>query len=378
MPNDSASFSSLHARGSRRRRPGAGAAAAGAAIGALLWSAPAPAFFQQTSLEGPVGTDIGGVWLSVQQILPEFRIQFSRPAQGPILPFKVAPIPASLEPVLGKHPKGVSISECTDAAKCADYGIFVGDVLVKVNSAEVNDVAAFDRALTTPAPNILLSIRRPAMKMTTARLIKIKYAASQGSGEGVSAVGGETVDIQALDLRLPFADKLEETRRTHELWQAAAADLKALETAWPTLPLNNPLYFLKGKHRLVAASDYDEALSADQSLKGTKSALVMDLEGAPQKGSAGGKNIDVYGFESVTSKRMEGAYVTVAMASAPFPINVEFKGRFVMTRIADWSDQDVKALEAAEAAKKPKEDLGAYKLAPDVPPSTKAATPPVP
>lgn len=370
MPSDSFSFSYFRVRRARCRR--AGAAAVIGAVGVLLLPGGAPAFVQQTTVEGPIGGDIGGVWLSVQQIVPEFRVQYPRPAEGRPVPFKVGPIPADLEPLVGKHPKGVAVTELLDAGQCADFSIMTGDIVVKLNSTEVADVAAFEQGLSSLPQTVVLTIRRPAIRMTTARLIKIKYSVSKGGSEGISAVDAENADVQVLDVQLPFADKLEETRRTHQLWQASASDIKSLADSWPGLPANEPSLFMKGKHRLVAASDYDEALSGDEGLKGTKQALLVDLDGNPVRGSSGGKIVDVYGFESVTPQRIEGSYVTVAMASAPFPINVEFKGRFVMTRVADWSDKDDQIRKAAAAEKKPKENLDSYKLAPEVPDPPKA------
>ncbi len=371
MPSDSISFSHSRVRHSRYDR--AAAAAVAGAIGVLLLPGWARAFMQQTTVEGPVGSDIGGVWLSVQQILPEFRIQYSHPDEGRPVPFKVGPIPAELEPLTGKHPKGVVITELTDAGKCSELGLLSGDIVFKLNSTQVSDVAAFEQALTALPPTVVLTIRRPAIRMTTARLIKINYSVSKAGTEGISAVGSEAADVQVLDVTLPFADKLEETRRTHEFWQASASDIKSLADSWATLPAGNPSLFLRGKHRLVAAESYDEALSGDEGLKDSKQVLLMDMDGNPIRGSSGGKIIDVYGFESVTPQRIEGSYVTVAMASAPFPINVEFKGRFVMTRVTDWSNKDDQLRKAAAAQKKPKEDLDSYKLAPDVPAAKKPA-----
>lgn len=371
MPSDSISFS--HSRVRRDCRHRVAAAAVAGAIGVLLAPGRAPAFLQQTTVEGPVGADIAGVWLSVQQILPEFRVQYPRPAEGRPVPFKVGPIPADLEPVIGKNARGVVITELTDAGTCAEYGIIAGDVVLKLNSSEMADVTAFEQALKTVPQTVMLTIRRPAIQMTTARLIKIKYSASTGGQEGMSAIGSENADVQLLDVKLPFSDKLEETRRTHRLWQPSKSDLESLADSWPTLPPSDPLLFMKAKHRLVAAGNYDEALSDDESLKGSKQALLMDLDGSPVRGASGGKIIDVYGFQSQTPQRIEGSYVTVAMAAAPFPINVEFKGRFVMTRIADWSDKDDQIRKAAAAANKPKENLDSYKLAPDIPESAPKA-----
>ncbi|MBI5506432.1 MAG: hypothetical protein HY899_16690 [Deltaproteobacteria bacterium] len=377
MPSDSFSFSHFRVRRTRHHRRAAAAAVAGA-IGLLLLPDGARAFVQQTTVEGPIGGDIGGVWLSVQQIVPEFRVQYPRPAEGRPVPFKVGPIPADLEPLVGKNPKGVVVTELLDAGKCAEFSIMAGDIVRKLNSTDVADVAAFEQGLQSLPQSVVLTIRRPAIRMTTARLIKIKYSVSKGGSEAISAIGGENADIQVLDVRLPFADKLDETRRTHQLWQAAAADIESLAGSWPTLPVSDPPLFMRGQHRLVAASDYDESLSGDEGLKGTKHALLVDLDGNPVRGASGGKIVDVYGFESMTPQRIEGSYVTVSMASAPFPINVEFKGRFVMTRVADWSDKDDQLRKAAAAEKKPKEDLDSYKLAPEVPEAPKAPAPAAP
>jgi hypothetical protein len=115
----------------------------------------------------------------------------------------------------------------------------------------------------------------------------------------------------------------------------------------------------------VSKSAYDESLLADKSLQNASFAVVMDLKSNPGRGG-GGQVIDVYGIESLDSKKMSGSYVSVTMANAPFPINIEFKGRFEMTKVAEWSDEDDK-LRAAEDAKRPKEDLDKIKTLPDVP-----------
>lgn len=325
----------------------------------------ASAFFQQTKLEGVVGSDIGGVWLSVQQIVPEFRITFQKASLASGLPFTVAPIPADLEPVTGKNPEGVSISACPNAAFCAEYGLIVGDIVIRVNNTDVKDPAAFAAAMENPPNSILLSVRRPELKMTTSRLIKIRYR-SEGKDTGDGSELQETVEVKVLDVAVPFADQIEATRQSHAFFQPSAEQLEDLGKKWAALPLNAPLQLLSGQHRFVAQSHFDDALAADPALARSKFAIVLNMDGNPIQGR-GGKVIDIYGIESMDAKTMEGTYVTATIASAPFPINVEFKGRFRMTRVADWSDEDDK-LREAEAKKRPKEDLDKFKTLPDVPP----------
>lgn len=359
-------FSSSNGSGFPRRQTLAGVLAA-----ALLVSTDASAFLQQTTLEGAVGADIGGVWLSVQHIMPEFRITYPKPAQGRAVPFTVGPIPADLEPATGKNPKGVVVVQCSDPAQCEEQGILVGDIILAVNSVEVADPAAFEARIQNLPASVMLSMRRSAIRMTTAKLLKIRYQAGAAEAEGASTLGEEKVDLRILDVALPFAKQLEGTRTTNTFFEPTTADLEAVGKDWAGLPPSSPVLFVNGKHRFVASASYDEALAGDKNLKGTRYAIVMDLEANPIRG-AGGKVVDIYGLETVDAKTIEGSYVTATIASAPFPINVEFKGRFRMTRVADWSDADDKARAAKAAANRPAEDLKKYELAPDVPPPAAA------
>lgn len=355
---------------SRFRTPSAGLTSRGSVLtaalaGALLLPTTSPAFFQQTRLEGSVGSDIGGVWLSTQQLMPEFRINYAKPADGsPAVPVKVGPVPADLEPVTGKSPAGVSIVDCGTTSYCSDNGLVVGDILIRVNSTDLTDVASFEKATADLPPSVMLSIRRPALRMSTARLMKIKYD-QDGKETSEGSVQQEHLDVRILDVKLPFADTLEATRRSHQFFVPDAAELEKLGKTWPDLALNDPLVLFRGDHRFVAKANFDQALAEDGNLRKASHALVMDMDGNPLAG--GGKVIDIYGIESVGKGMIEGTYVTVTIASAPFPINIEFKGRFRMTRVADWSSADDKKLAEKARPKAPAEDLGKYKTLPDVP-----------
>ncbi|MFN2378080.1 MAG: hypothetical protein ABR538_16235 [Candidatus Binatia bacterium] len=337
---------------------------------ALLAPTPASAFFQTTKLEGAVGTDIGGVWLSVHHLMPEFRISYPRPAAGPPVPLEVGPIPADLEPLTGKNPTGVSIVKCTDPGFCAENGLLVGDILIKINSTDLKDVASFENAVPTQVSQVLLSVRRPALKMTTTRLLKIRYQAKGAEAEG-STVAEEELGIHVLDVKLPFAEDVETSRQSHNLFHPSAEVLAELSKSWFELPNSTPLLYLNGTHRFVAQSNFDEALAADQNLAKAKFAVIMDMQGNPIRG-AGGKVIDVYGVEEIDARTLAGSFVTVTIASAPFPINIEFKGRFQMTKVAEWSLEDDKVRAKREAAREPAEDLSKFKTLPDVPPTEPA------
>ncbi len=352
----------------RRSRIGS-RAAAGVLLAALVTPSPARAFFQQTTLEGSIGTDIGGVWLIVHNIMPEFRVTFPKPASGPPVPLEVGPLTTEVELLMGKG-RGVVVTRCIDEGFCAGNGVMVGDVLLQVGSTELTDVASFQKALENPPQTMFLSIRRPALKMSTTRLLKVKYQATPEEADGTLAAK-ESLDLRVLDLALPFADEVEKTRQSHVLFQPSEGDLEKLGASWFELPPSDPLMFVSAKHRFASRAAFDESLAGDKALTEAKYAILMDLGGNPVRGS--GKTIDLYGVETLEQKKIEGNYVTVTIANAPFPINIEFKGRFQMTRVADWSDQDDKARAAREAARKPKEDLNKYETLPEVPAPGKPA-----
>jgi hypothetical protein len=346
---------------SSRRRFTAGALAA-----SLIVPTPASAFFQQTSLEGTLGTDLGGVWLSVHNLTPEFRISYPKPKTGPAVPVEVGPSPPEYSSILGNKPLGVVITKCLDATFCADNGVLVGDVILDVNTRLTTDAASFQQAAENAPQQVMLSIRRPALKMTTLRLIKIKYGPSaQKAGADGSSPAEESMDLRVLDVALPLDEKVEASRVGHDLIVPTAAELESLGKGWAELKPASPARYATGKHRFVAREAFDESLLNDKNLSDSKFAIVMDMKSNPMKGG-GGQVIDVYGIETIDSKKMTGNYVSVTLANAPFPINIEFKGRFEMTRIADWSEQDEK-IRAAEEAKKPKEELDKFKTLPDVP-----------
>lgn len=337
---------------------------AGALAAAILWPAPAPAFFQTTKLEGAVGTDLGGVWLSMQQIMPEFRITYPKPKAGPAVPVTVGPISADLEKVTGKNPEGVIVTDCGVTTFCNDFGLMVGDIIIKMNVHDITDVASFEKVLGDAPASILLSVRRPALQMTAARVIKIRYENDGKEVQGTT-VQEEKLELTVLDLDLPFAERLEKSRQSHKVFEPTAEELEQLKKDWAQIPDNTPSLLIKGGHRFVAKENFDEALAGDKSLAASKFAWVMDMAGNPTRG--GGQVIDVYGLESISDSAISGNYVTVTMAAAPFPINIEFKGRFEMIKLAPWSDADDKRRAAENAAKAPKEDLSKFKTLPDVP-----------
>jgi hypothetical protein len=340
---------------------------------------PATAFFQKTTSEGIVGRDLGGVWLSVQHLMPMFRVRLDR-GKDRVAPFDVGPIGADKALLFGGDPQGVVITKMQDPNISATIGIFEGDIITKINTMVVTDVESYEKALATVDKWFLVTIKRTGLAYTSSRLVKIDYAAREGELEdGTTGLAAETISVQFLDSELPFLTELEKTRQSNELFVPDGAAVEKVTAEWWTLPDRSQGGFVNGEHRVIAEHNYDTPLRQDENLTGTTFAIISTLQGNPLKGSAG-KTIAVYGFREVTPKTLKGTFVETTLAQAPFPISIEFSGSFTMTRIADFSNKDIEH-KAAQAANEQKaletEDVP---LAPDVPanlPAKEENLPPV-
>ncbi len=352
------------------------AVAVAALISTSLIPQSAGAFFQSTSVEGVISQDIGGVWLAVHHVLPEFRIRFEKP-QGvekpeEFVPFKVGPVPSELALAFGREGAGVAITEIVDQRLAARYGINEGDVIRKVNTYRVTDLDSWKEGLENAPKIIILTIRRPYLKHSRVRLVKISYEATSAreeAGDGTETVlAEENVDLEVLDVALPVESEVESRREKSQFWTPTQADLETLRGGWFELPLSSPLKFLRGEHRIVALARYTADLLSDENLSDTLFGMILKMDANPI-GAGGGQVIDIYGVQNVTEGRIDGTYVSAVIAQAPFPISVEFKGAFTMTRLGEYSDKDVewRAAQAKEQGEAQMEDLQKVELAPDIP-----------
>lgn len=327
---------------------------------------PAASFFQKSTVEGTIGRDIGGVWLSVQHLMPMFRVRLDRGTDR-IAPFDVGPIGKDLGLLFGGDPAGVVITKMADPTISASIGIFEGDVITRINNRPVVDVPSYEKALATVDKWFLATIKRSGLAYTTARLVKIKYAAREGELEdGTTGIAEETIAIDFLDGVLPFADALEKTRQSHELFVPDEDQVKSLVADWWKLPEPEKAGFVNGDHRIVAEHNYDTALRQDENLNGTSFAVVSTLIGNPLAGG-GGKTISVYGFLGDSSGQLTGTYVETTLAQAPFPISIEFSGSFTMTRLDGYSDKDREHKLTKVVTEQKELETEDVELAPEVP-----------
>ena len=334
---------------------------------ACLTPQPADAFLQTTKTEGIIGKDIGGVYLAVHNIMPLFRVRLDRASPERAAPFEVGPIEGDLTALFAGKPQGVVVTKLNDPGLSARIGIFEGDIVTKVNTHVVTDVASFEKAITDAKDWFLVTIRRSGLRYTTARIVKISYKAEEGEvADGTTGLAGETVQFFISDATLPFAKEIEKTRETHHLFTPDAKALSALAADWWKLPTPPKTPWVNAEHRVVAEHDYDTSLREDENLAGTVFAVVSTLQGNPLSGS-GGKTIAIYGVRDIEAKKLTGSYIETTLAEAPFPISIEFSGSFTMTKLADFSNKDFEYRASQMKAEQKTLESDDVKVAPDVP-----------
>jgi len=338
---------------------------------AILFVTPLPAanaFYQTTVTEGIIGQNLDGVWFIEHHMMPEFRVRLEREKVG--IPFKVGPINRDQAAFTGESVGGVQISEITDSSVAVSHGLFEGDLITQVHQAKLTDgVKSYEAALAKGTPALLLSVRRPTLKLNSVAVVKIRYQAKQAEVEGQSRIVEETVRWNYLDLELPFADELEQARQKGTIWHISDAQFKDLRQNWWKIDPHDPPTFVKGEYRLVAPESYDSSLRLDDNLKGALFAMITVQTSNPLAGSPG-RQISSYGFRRVTPDDVTGTYVQATLANAPFPISLEFKGVFRMRKLADYSDKDTARRAAAEKKEAVKEQEN-VKVAPDIPEDVK-------
>jgi hypothetical protein len=337
---------------------------------------PAAAFLQTTELRGLLGSDIGGVWLVIHHVMPEFRIRYDRPegvsSPSDYVPFKVGPIDSEIQEAFGDSLEGVQVTEITDARVARETGIFLGDIILRFNSVIVTDQEDFQKGLEKAPKAIVLNVRRRGLMHSAARLMKLKYEAveaaeSDSAGAGI-AVPEEKLNVLVLDVALPFDDAVQKARSETSLWVPTPEDLKLVGETWADLPEVENLRYMRSENKVVAAANYDSDLALDRNLLGSSFAMIFKFAGLSAGGQPGGQLIDLYGIKRILPDRMEGNVVSALVASAPFPISVEFKGAARFYRVADYSDADIrKRQKAASGDGANGGDFEGVELEPDIP-----------
>jgi hypothetical protein len=143
---------------------------------------------------------------------------------------------------------------------------------------------------------------------------------------------GEVV-VDDRQVALPAAQKaaLDEANKGHTTWTPSAADLEAIRDEWAALPAED-----RGvaslEHRIVGKDAFDEMLKNEELMQNATFVVQQSGDFRPNEGRPV-REVLLWGALEPTPDGYSGNHMSVAVAAAPFPIPISFKGTFRMYRM---------------------------------------------
>jgi hypothetical protein len=117
----------------------------------------------------------------------------------------------------------------------------------------------------------------------------------------------------------------------HVAWVPAAADLEAIRDQWATLPAEDR-GIASLEHRIVGKDAFDEMLKEEQLMQDADWVIQQSGDFRPNEGRPV-REVLIWGGLEQTPDGFTGNHMSVAVAAAPFPIPISFKGTFRMYRM---------------------------------------------
>jgi hypothetical protein len=115
-------------------------------------------------------------------------------------------------------------------------------------------------------------------------------------------------------------------------WSPTAADVARVAAAWESLPARE-VRPQKVETVLIGADAFDEALRSDPQTSGARW-VVQQTETPDPANARTSRQAHIYAAKDAADDGgWKGAYTTVVVAAAPFPVPITFKGSFQLYRL---------------------------------------------
>lgn len=114
-------------------------------------------------------------------------------------------------------------------------------------------------------------------------------------------------------------------------WYPTADDVARVAALWATLPAREA-HPLTVETVLSASDAFDEALRADPQTSDARW-VVQQTETPDPANARTSRQGHIYAAKEVLGEGWKGAYTTVVVAAAPFPLPITFKGSFQLYRL---------------------------------------------
>lgn len=168
---------------------------------------------------------------------------------------------------------------------------------------------------------------------------------------------GDSVEVFLLDVPMPESidEAFQGAQKTEQPFEPTDKQLALLRSSWQRLEPRKESEYGRIEWKAIEAKYFDQGMQADPNVQGAKFVISGTQSMAPRPGQPN-QNIVVYGVRDVAEERMTGGHVRAMMATAPFPVPIEFKGTFVMFRVADLPEDEAGVAGAKKAAADSKKD----------------------
>jgi hypothetical protein len=143
--------------------------------------------------------------------------------------------------------------------------------------------------------------------------------------------GKVVVDDRQVQFPPAQREKLDEANKAHALWTPTTADLEAIRDAWANLPADDR-GIESTEHRIVGKDAFDEMLKNEELTQNAQWVVQQSSSFRPNEGRPV-REVLIWGGLEATPDGFSGNHMSVAVAAAPFPIPISFKGTFRMYRM---------------------------------------------
>jgi hypothetical protein len=143
--------------------------------------------------------------------------------------------------------------------------------------------------------------------------------------------GKVVIDDRQVKLPPAQAGELDEANKAHQAWTPTAADLEAIRDAWANLSVDDR-GIQSTEHRIIGKDAFDEMLKNEETLQNAQWVIQQSSAFRPNEGRPV-REVLIWGGLEPTPDGFSGNHMSVAVAAAPFPIPISFKGAFRMYRM---------------------------------------------
>jgi hypothetical protein len=306
-----------------------------AALAAVcLVPAAALSFPESTETQGEIPIDLNGVWLVVHHLAINHPTPAATPAAGPT--------PAESPSKAGAEQRTFNV-----------LNLFKIEYLPKAEAQKLRDAKAKKQQASIDKANaVVASMHSETVPMQTEdgqveggpRVIVPVIPHPPGYDPKIHE--GDWVDVFLLDVDLPKSidDAFQAAQKAEKPFMPTDKQLALLRSSWSKLAPKTNSEYSRIEWKVVAKQYFDQGMQYDPNIPGAQFVISATQQMIPRPGQPD-RNIVVYGFSDLDNKKvLGGGHARAMMATAPFPVPIEFHGTFKMYKVADLPPPTVESL----------------------------------